>query len=330
MESTVVADIRRALREHPSFLICGHEDLDGDCIGSQLALFHWLANQGKRVVVTSNGPTIGNYAFLPGFERIQHRVPEGFEAEVTVCLDTGSIARILPGVRPQGFIINIDHHAGNTQFGDINWVDAAAAAVGEMIFTLIESHDRSPTTGPRSLTPEIATCLYVAILTDTGSFRYSKTSARTFEITAALVHAGADPHGVANAYYDNIHPDTMRMTGEVFSRLHFEFGGRLVWGEITREMYERLGGPERQPEQLAGQMRSIQGVEVAVLFHEMDGGNGRVSFRSRGRVDVNHVASELGGGGHSSAAGCRFQGDYTTNRDRVLDVARRYVAALRP
>jgi phosphoesterase RecJ-like protein len=323
MESMVIADIRRALHGHRSFLVAGHEDLDGDCIGSQLGLYHWLAGQDKQVVVVSGGPTIANYAFLPGFDRIQCRVPDGFQADVTVCLDTGSIERVFPGAPAQGLVINIDHHTGNAQFGDINWVDTSAAAVGEQIFTLLNS-------GSRLLTPEIAACLYVAILTDTGSFHYSKTSARTFDIAAALVHAGADPHGIANAYYDNIHPDTVRMMGEVFNHLHFEMNGRLVWGEITQEMYARLGGVERQPEMLASQMRSIRGVEIAVLFHEMDGPSGRVSFRSRARVDAQVVASELGGGGHPSAAGCRFEGDYAPNRDRILEVVRRHAAALQP
>ena len=314
-------EIQEALERASRILICGHEDLDGDCIGSQLGLYHWLAGQGKEGVVTSGGPTLANYAFLPGYEQAQPRVPEGFTAEVSVCLDTGSLARILPGVKPQGLIINIDHHGGNTRYGDINWVEPEAAAVGEMIYLLLERYHRP-------LSPEVATCLYLAILTDTGSFRYAKTSARTFDAAAALVHAGARPYAVASAYYDNIHPDSVRMTGEVFSRLRFELGGRLVWGEITLDMYQRLGGLERQPEQLASQLRSLQGVEVAVLFHEMESGQGRASFRSRGRVDVNAMAGELGGGGHSSAAGYRFQGDYVSNRDRVLDVVRRYVAAL--
>ena len=318
---SVIEEIRRAVENHSTFLVLGHEDLDGDCIGSQLGLYHWLVGEGKQSVVVSGGPTLANYSFLPGFEKIQTRVPDGLEAEVTFCLDTGSVQRLFEGARLQGMVINIDHHGGNTKFGRINWVDTRAAAVGEQIYALIEG-------AGRPLTRDIATCLYVAIVTDTGSFRYSKTSARTFDIAAALVHAGADPHGIANAYYDNVHPDTVRMTGEVFCHLHFELGGRLVWGEITREMYARLGGIERQPEQLAGQMRSIRGVEVAVLFHELDGGHGRASFRSHGRVDVNVVTTELGGGGHPSAAGCRFQGDYAAHRERILEVVRRHVAAL--
>ena len=164
MDPIIRADIRGALSEYRSFLVCGHEDLDGDCIGSQLALFHWLNNEGKQVVVVSAGPTLANYSFLPGFDQIQPQAPNGFEVEVTICLDTSSAGRVSPGVRLQGLVINIDHHATNTQFGDVNWVDTAAAAVGEQIFTLFEGCDHP-------LTAEIATCLYVAILTDTGSFR---------------------------------------------------------------------------------------------------------------------------------------------------------------
>lgn len=320
-QDSIIDEIRTVLNEHRSFLIAGHEDSDGDCLGSQLALFHWLKDKGKQVAVVSAGPTIDNYAFLPGFEEIRPPGPRGLDVEVTVCLDTASAERVLPGVRLEGLVINIDHHGGNTNFGALNWVDPDAAAVGEMLFTLLE-RDRA------TLTRAIAECLYIGILTDTGAFRFSKTSARTFQIAAALARAGADPHALANAYYDNVHPDTVRMTGEVLNNLRFELGGRLVWSEITRAMYERLGGVERQPEQLASQMRSIRGVEVAVLFHEMDG-SGRASLRSHGRIDVSAAAHELGGGGHPSAAGCRFEGDYPNGRDRVLEVVRRHVVEIR-
>ncbi|MCX8037702.1 MAG: bifunctional oligoribonuclease/PAP phosphatase NrnA [Candidatus Sumerlaeia bacterium] len=321
MSLPIIQKIRHVLHTHKAFLICGHEDLDGDCIGSELGLFHWLHRRGKTVAVVAGGPTIANYTFLPGYDQIQSRVPDGFSAEVTFCLDTGSAARILPGVRPQGLVINIDHHAGNTNFGAINWVDVDASAVGEMLFDLLSGAD-----GP--LDPETATCLYLAILTDSGCFRYSKTSARTFEAAAALVRAGANAHDIAEQYYENVHPNAVRMTGEVFSNLHFECDGRLVWGEISLDMYERLGGPECQPEQLASQMRGIRGVEVAVLFHQMGNGAGRASFRSRGRVDASVLAKELGGGGHRSAAGCRFSGDYAVHRERVLEAVRRHIHAL--
>jgi phosphoesterase RecJ-like protein len=316
----ILDSILQAIAEHRTFLILGHQDVDGDCVGCQLALYHWLTARGKTVVVVSNGPTFCNYLFLPGCEVIARAMPEDFAAEVTIAVDTASPDRLLAGARLQGRVINIDHHLGNSTYGDLNWVEPEAAAVGEMVFTLLE-HAGAP------LTPEIAQSLFIAIMTDTGSFRHTYTSARTFEIAAALVRAGAHPHSISNAFHNNVHPDTIRMAGEILSSLHFECEGRLVWGELTRDIYEALGGLERQPEQLASQMRAIQGVEVAVLFHETDGG-GRVSFRSRGRVNAAKAAEELGGGGHASAAGCRFAGDYVANRDRVLEVVRRHVMAL--
>jgi len=316
----VADEIRSVLERFSRFLIAGHEDLDGDCIGSQLALYHWLKAEGKQAAVVSGGPTLSNYSFLPGYDQVRPQVPEGFEADVTLCVDTGSAQRILPGVRVQGLVVNIDHHPGNTHFGDLNWVEPNAAAVGEMIFLLLQGFGRP-------LPLAAAVCLYMAILTDSGSFRYSKTSARTFEVATALVHAGVSPHAVANAYYDNVHPDTVRLTGEVFGTLHYELDGRLVWARITREMYERCGGVECQPEQLASQMRSIRGVEVAVLFHEMEDSTGRASLRSRGRVDASLVSAELGGGGHPSAAGVRFQGDFSANCERILEAVRRHIIA---
>jgi len=320
MDSTdsAVAAIRRALEQFHTFLVCGHEEPDGDSIGSQLALLHRLERMGKKAAVVAEGPTLGNYRFLPGFAKICPSTPEGFEAQATVCVDTASAERLPRGAVPQGLVINIDHHAGNSRFGAINWIDPEAAAVGEQIFALFDNW-------AMPLSPEEAGCLYFAVLTDTGSFQYSKTSARTFEIAAALVEAGADPYALASAYYCDIHPDTVRLVGEVLAHLRFELEGRLVWGEITREMYERFGGPERHPEQLASQLRAIRGVEVAVLFHETGPGDGGASLRSRGRVDVSAVAAELGGGGHPSAAGCRLRGDYALWRERVLEAARRHI-----
>jgi phosphoesterase RecJ-like protein len=320
IEPIILDNIRRALSEHRSFLVCGHEDLDGDCIGSQLGLYHWLTAEGKQAAVVCAGPTLSNYSFLPGYAQVKSRVPEGFTADVTLCVDTGSAQRVVPGVRLQGLVVNIDHHPGNTNFGDLNWVDPDAAAVGEMIYILLTGFNRP-------LPKDTVTCLYLAILTDTGSFRYSKTSARTFEVATALVHAGVNPHAIANAYYDNVHPDTVRLTGEVFGNLRYELDGRLVWGQITHEMYRRCGGLECQPEQLASQMRSIRGVEVAVLFHEMEDSTGRASLRSRGRVDASIVSAELGGGGHPSAAGVRFQGDFAANCERILEAVRRHILA---
>jgi phosphoesterase RecJ-like protein len=319
MTTSTVGLISRIIDRSRSFLICGHDDVDGDCIGSELALYHWLSNRGKNVLVVSGGPTLENYGFLPGYDKVCRNVPAGFTADVTLCVDTASRERVLDGVDLQGRVVNIDHHHGNSEFGDVNWIDPEAAAVGEMLFVLVGG-DSEP------LGRDVAACLYVAILTDTGSFQYTKTSARTFEIAAALVRAGADPHQLASGYYDNVHPDAARQTGAVLSDLHFELGGRLVWSEITRETSERFGGPARQPEQLASQLRSIRGVDVAVLFHQQANASGRASLRSRGRIDVSAIARELGGGGHPSAAGCRFEGSYTAGRDRLLDVVRRYIA----
>jgi len=314
---SIMATIRQVMDDHRSFLILGHNDLDGDCLGCQLALHHHLTARGKDVTVVSDGPTLDNYDFLPGFGFVLRKAPPDLAAEATIVVDCAVADRLIKDLPLQGLTINIDHHIGNTDWADVNWVEPHAAAVGEMIFTLLDG-DRAP------LAPEIAACLYIAIMTDTGSFRYTYTSARTFEIAAQLVRAGAHPFELANRFYNNVHPETACMAGEVLSNLHFELGGALVWGELKREVYERLGGLARQPEQLASQMRAIKGVEVAVLFHEYNG-SGRASFRSRGHVSVGEIAAEVGGGGHFSAAGCRFTGTYEPNRDEILSVARRHI-----
>lgn len=320
MRRSVIEAIRQTVRQYDRFLVCGHEEPDGDCIGSQLALFHWLAERGKHVVVVSRGPSLETYSFLPGIEHIQPSVPAGFEPEATVCVDTGSPERVVAGARLEGLVINIDHHTTNTRFGDVNWVDPGAAAVAEQIFALIGGERELPSA-------HVATCLYLALMTDTGSFRHANTSARTFEIAATLVRAGADPRAIGEAYYENAAPELVQLAGAVFSNLHFECGGRLVWGEVGREMNERLGEKAAETEQIISQMRSIRGVEVAVLFQETDGSRGKASLRSRGRVDVSAIAAQMGGGGHVCAAGCRFDSGYEAKRNRLLALVRRCLDA---
>ena len=161
--------------------------------------------------------------------------PDAYEADVTLCLDCGSEDRIIADFQPHGIVINIDHHHGNTRFGHMNWIGAKYAAVGEMVYLLIESD-------PTVWTPEIASCLYLALVTDTGAFRYANTTANSFRVAARLVEEGADPSGIADKVWGNRKMESVLIAAGVWNNLHFEFNGKFVWSEITKALFQENGG----------------------------------------------------------------------------------------
>ncbi len=313
-------EVAEALRRHGSFLIVGHVRPDGDCLGSQIALGLVLQAMGKEVRVYSAGPILDHLRFIPHLDLVESQDDPAFAPEATVFCDCAGDDRAGDDVKPRGAIINIDHHVSNDHFGDAAWVDPDAAAVGEQIFDLCEDLGVS-------ITPDIATCLYLTLLADTGSFRFANTTERTFEIATALVRRGADPGSVAAGLYDSFEPAVVKLRGEVLSALRFECEGRLCWAEITQTMYRAAGGEDAEPEGLVSDLRSIRGVEIAVLVHELAEGGARASLRSSGHWDVNGIAVALGGGGHVNASGCYVPGDYAAVRERILQAAREHLAA---
>ncbi|MBN1475482.1 bifunctional oligoribonuclease/PAP phosphatase NrnA [Candidatus Sumerlaeota bacterium] len=303
--------IGEAIRGHRFFLIVGHTRPDGDCLGSQIALGLGLRAMGKTVRIWTAGPILPSLRFLPGLDQIESEIDPAFEPEVTIYCDCGGLTRPGGDFEPRGLVLNIDHHISNDHFGDINWVDTGAAAVGEMIFDLLNDLGVP-------FSPDIANCLYLAVMADSGSFKYGNTTLRTFEVATECVRRGANPAWVGEEFYDSLSRDTLLIKGQVLSHLHFEFGGRLCWSEISQELYERGGGEINEPEGLVGEMRSIEGVEVSVLIHELAEGGARAGLRSRGTHRVDRIAERLGGGGHPSAAGCYILGDFAEVRERIL------------
>jgi phosphoesterase RecJ-like protein len=316
------AAVRRVcdiLTAHHSFLIVGHVRPDGDCIGSQIGLGLGLLSLGKQVRIYSPGPVMRHFKFVPRFDLLETALDMSFQPDVTVFVDCGGADRAGSDFVAHGKIVNIDHHVSNDGFGDAAYVNTGATAAGEMVFDVLRELGAQ-------VTPDIAKCLYLAIMADTGSFRYSNTSARTFEVAQELVRHGADPAWVAAGFYDNMQGGSLWLKGQVLSHLHFECDGRLCWAEITQEMYDRAGGETNEPEGLVSELRSVEGIEVSILIHEVSGGGARAGIRSRGTWDVNLIATELGGGGHRNASGCYIEGNYPEIRDRILEVARDHLS----
>jgi len=291
------------------FLLTSHARPDGDAVGSALACGQILRSMGKQVdVVLSDGvPYI--YRPLPFADQVvqTNRVNGGYEA--AIILECDGIARTRLEGLESNFIINIDHHYSGKLFGQVNWIDPQACATAEMIYRL------GCEAGVK-ITKEIATCLYTAVMTDTGSFRFAGTSDRTFALAAELVRCGADPVQCAQNVYFTNPTSKMRLLGAALSTLHRE--GSLVWMHVTRAQIDYCGAFDEDTEGLVNYAISIAGVQIAVFFRELPDRRFRVSLRSKGAVNVAAVAAKFGGGGHVNASGCSLDGPLLVATERVL------------
>lgn len=310
--------IAGVIREKQNFLIIGHLRPDGDCLGSCLGLAEALKQMGKAVRVYTAGPLPRLFGFLPGYDAIETELPDSGQFDAILCVDTADESRVFPGYEPPSHLYVIDHHISNTNFGRVNWVDGQAAAAAEMIYDLVRRLEVE-------ITPEIATALFTGIATDTGSFRFANTSAVTFQIAADLVGKGANAAKIAELVWSSRPPSGVKLAALVLSTLNYEFDGRFVWNEITRQMFETVAGDEAELDGLSGEMRSIEGVEVSVLFTETPEGECRIGFRSKGETNVSTLARLLGGGGHKNASGASIPEPYLAARKRALDVIRDYL-----
>lgn len=310
------------LRAARAVQIVGHLRPDGDCIGSMLALHHLLAQWGVASAMAARQMPVNGYDALAGFELIRTAPDPAFRPDLVVYVDCATLDRGLDGWTPPAPVINIDHHASNTLYGEVNWIEPACAATGEMIFLLAEH-------AGAHLTLPVAEALLVAITTDTGSFRFSNTGARQHLIAARLIEAGASSERISRIAFGSQPAESVLLTGEALSAMRLECGGRLAWSQLRRETYARLGGEANAPENLADALRNVRGVKLSVLFHEPLAGGIRVNFRSNGDVHVGRLAAQWGGGGHPCAAGATLeQADYEATRETILAEARRAVEAL--
>lgn len=304
----IMERIRRASRVQ----VLGHLRPDGDCIGSLLGMHHILSTLGIEHAMAAENQIYSGYAIIPGYELISTEPRAGLSPDLTIFLDCGDRARAFPDHNPGGDVINIDHHSSNVGYGDINWVDAGRASVGEMIYTL-SAHAEI------ALTPDCANALLLAIMTDTGCFRYSSVRPEHLEICAELIRAGGDVTLVSKAAYESRSRTAVRVESHVLAGLRYEADGALAWGEATRELLDEVGGPAHLPEGMVSSIRSIDGVRVAIFFIQPDEPGIRMSFRGDGLVNVSALAGEFGGGGHPNAAGCTIrEGNYTELRDRIV------------
>jgi len=318
--------IREAIRRHHRFLITGHIDPDPDALGSVLAMKHMLTRLGKDAVATSPDPVPEAVRFLPGAEDIvpPERLKGPFDAFVIVdCAPDRIGHKLTPWLDRVGLIINIDHHETNPRQEPIHWVDPQAAAVGEMVYKLCRAMDVD-------IDEPIAVCLYTAILTDTGSFRFSNTTAETFAIASDLVARGAKPAPIAEALYGQRPWSYFQLLMRALPTLSRTDDGRITWMTVTRQMVQQAGARPDEMEGFVQFPRMVSGAEISMLFRELDSGDTRVSFRSRNRVDVSRLAEEFGGGGHARAAGALLKEPLETAIPRVLARAQLHLDTTAP
>jgi bifunctional oligoribonuclease and PAP phosphatase NrnA len=331
-----IATLLELIREHHSFVITSHIRPDGDAIGSTLALMHVLEGMGKRAAVVFADPIPDIYRSLPGVERVCRHIPvEAFDA--AILLECDSLDRCnfdlceFEALRPE-IMINVDHHASGRDFADFNWIDSQAPAVGAMIYDLALASGTL-------ISPAIATCLYVALLTDTGSFVYSAVTASTFGMAEHLVECGASPHDIAQAVLFSNPPAKVRLLGTALSKMHIESLGpskdnrqreaQVAWCAITLHDMERVGADVEDCEGVVTYLIGIAGVEAAVFLREVPSRTGyRLSIRSKGKLDIARVAEHFGGGGHRNASGCNIDGSLAEVTHRIVSHLRDVCARL--
>ena len=305
-------EICNAIRAHKRFLITSHARPDGDSIGSQLAMAYALDALGKQVRIVNADPAPDHYSAFPGVDRIEiARSVVDTEADALIVMESGDLARTGVSGIDGRFIINIDHHPGNRRFGTLNWVDESAAACGEMVFDLIEALGIP-------LTIEIATHIYLAILTDTGSFHYSNITPKTFDICRRATEAGVNPAAMARRVFDQNSFGKLKLIGALLAEMDLLDNGRLAALYLNDDILAATGTTYNDTEGLINLPLTAREIQAVVFFKLAVDGVVQVSMRSKYDVDVRAIASRHGGGGHKNAAGFKASGPLAAVRDGVL------------
>ena len=296
-----IEEIAREIRRRQRFVVVSHSRPDGDAIGSAFAMAFALRQLGKDVRVVSSDMPAPPLLAQPGVGGIivTDRVDDPGDA--VIVMECGDLKRTGVAGLDAGFVINVDHHPGNTFYGAMNWIDESAAACGEMVFQLVEA------LGVR-LTPEIANHVYVAILTDTGSFHYSNITPRTFDICRQCVEAGISPPAIARSIFDSNNLGRLKLFGAVLSRMELDPTGRIALISVDQQLADNCGGTYEDTEGINNLPLTVKEIIAVAFFKEAEDGQWRVSLRSKEDVDVNAVAKALGGGGHRNASGCTVHG----------------------
>ena len=298
------------LKAAKKLVIVSHVSPDGDTLGSSLALMQALRILGKEIIMNVDDDISTVYSFLPGIDEYRRFAPdESIEADLLVIVDASSADRAgnAMDVVKSPAVLNIDHHKTNTRFADYLYLDSDAAATAEIIYSLLLEMGIS-------FTRDIATCIYEGIYTDTGSFKYSNTTSKTLKTAADLLNYGVNPSLIS----DNMELKSrsqVEMLRKVLETLTFLKDGKIAYIEIPLELYDH----NVETDTFISYPRYVEGVEIALLFKQVEANLTRVSFRSK-EIDVAKIALSFGGGGHKKAAGCSIYAPLKEAEKVVLDV----------
>jgi phosphoesterase RecJ-like protein len=311
---TAILDV---LHRGGRFLVCSHARPDGDAVGSMLALGMVIEQMGKHANLVTADRAPLQYRQLPGVNAIHtmRRIRGPYDA--AILLECDSLERTRLSGLEELFLVNIDHHITGLEFAHLNWIDRAAASVGEMVYRLARA-------AGAVLTPQMAQCLYTTILTDTGGFCYGNVRESTFALARELVEAGADPIAIAQEVYFSAPASKLLLLGAALRRLKRE--GRLAWLWVTHQDMQRTCATEEDCEGIVNVALGMAGVDTVVFLRELPDAGIRMSLRSKGRLNVAAIAARLGGGGHQNAAGCTLQGPLPRALKEILTELRSAIA----
>ncbi|HEY5673249.1 MAG TPA: bifunctional oligoribonuclease/PAP phosphatase NrnA [Malonomonas sp.] len=314
----MIQEIVEKIKNSQRFLVVAHENPDGDAIGSTLGLANALREMGKDVVALNVDSVPEIMRFLPGCEQMVTTLPAGAMFDVAFVLDSGDLVRTgIPVAKLCKTMINVDHHP-HSDFGDICYLDTSASATAVMICRILEACGYQ-------LSLAVATPLYLGILSDTGSFRYSSANEESFQVAGRLVALGVDTWDIASRLYESLAPERMRLLGLVLPTLEISACGRWASVAMTDELLQLSGASEEHTDGFVNYPRAISGVEVALFYRQVADREYKISFRSRGKIDVGGMARELGGGGHHNAAGAQVSGTLEEARAKVALLLDRFL-----
>ena len=311
----MIKEIIAAINKGQSFLVTSHVRLDGDALGSELAIYLMLQDLGKRAVVYNQDSTPEYYRFLPAADNIVNELGDMEQYDVAFVLDCSELERVGESAGKIGNIkklINIDHHISNDGFCELKLIDAQTSSTGELIFRLMKEMGFK-------LTKDICTNLYTAILTDTGGFRYSNTRRDALFAAGTLVENGADPQWISENIYESDPPSKLKLRARALETLSLDMDRKVGSLTVTNEMLQETGASMDYTDGFVDIPRAVQGIEIAALYTQMNGNGFKISLRSKGKVNVEKIAKKFGGGGHINAAACRIEGDIDSIKSKIME-----------
>ncbi|HMJ89870.1 MAG TPA: bifunctional oligoribonuclease/PAP phosphatase NrnA [Candidatus Acidoferrum sp.] len=315
----IVRRIIDAVRDHSTFCVVGHVRPDGDCIGSQLGLALALKNEGKKVCCWNEDAVPQKLRFLDG-EKLFEKPHAGETFDCVIATDCASFERlgiVAKHIGDRKLFINIDHHASNTRYADINWVEGREPSCGELIYKLLRGANWP-------VTKSIADCLFTAVSTDTGSFQYPNTRPMTYHVAGDLVKRGANLAKICDEVYQSYSLSRVRLLKHVYNNFRLSHNNQIAYFWLKKKDFARTGAETADSEGLIDHIRDIEPVVIACALEEIEPGMTRISLRSKnGKVNVNEIAAQFGGGGHKAAAGARISGPPLATQRRVMAALKR-------